>query len=102
MSEVSHLKTDCVLKYWFVTQAQSECIKQLGVDENNPYLFVENNKIFSIFDVPHLIKSLRNNLIGCSFKYVNMTIAAFSDNAAKYEMDKKKLKLILTQVHFRK
>jgi len=24
-------------------------LKFLGVDENNPYFFVENNKIFSIF-----------------------------------------------------
>jgi len=78
-------------------------LKSLGVDENNPYFFVENNKIYSIFDVPHLIKSLRNNLIGCSFEKDNMTVAAFSDIAATHEIDKKNIKskalLKITEAH---
>ncbi|KAL4121023.1 hypothetical protein QTP88_013608 [Uroleucon formosanum] len=78
-------------------------LKSLGVDENKPYFFVENNKIFSIFDVPHLIKSVRNNLIGCSFEKNNMKIAAFSDIVATYEIDKKNIKskslLKITEAH---
>jgi len=78
-------------------------LKSLGVDENKPYFFFENNKIFSIFDSPHLIKSLRNNLIGCSFEKDNMTVAAFSDITKTYEIDKNNIKskslLKITEAH---
>jgi hypothetical protein len=78
-------------------------LKSSGVDENKYYFFVEDYKIFSIFDVPHLIKSLRNNLIGCNFVKDNMKITVFSDIAAKYQIDKKNIKskslLKITEAH---
>jgi len=36
-------------------------LKSLGINEDKLYFFVEENKIFSIFDVPHLFKNIRNN-----------------------------------------
>ena len=34
-----------------------------GVTHENPYFVVRDQKIFYMFDVPHLFKSLRNNLL---------------------------------------
>lgn len=43
-------------------------LKSLNVTENKPYFYVNENKIISLFDTPHLLKSVRNNLIGNTFK----------------------------------
>lgn len=40
----------------------------VGVTPESPYFFVENKKIFYIYDVPHLIKSTRNNFFKYTFK----------------------------------
>lgn len=77
-------------------------LKSLGINEKKPFFFVEENKIFSIFDVPHLFKSIRNNLIGSCFKKGDDTIS-FSDIAETYQIDKKNTKsralLKITDAH---
>lgn len=64
-------------------------LKSLNVTENKPYFFINDKKIHAIFDVPHLLKSIRNNLIGGSFKKGNKTIC-YSDIRETYNADKKK------------
>jgi hypothetical protein len=48
-------------------------LKLLNVSEDNPFFFfINNNKIFSFFYVPHLLKSIKNNLIeACYLKGEN-------------------------------
>lgn len=58
-------------------------LKSLGINENKPFFFVDEHKIFSIFDVLHLFKSIRNNLIGFCFKKGD-DIISFSDIAETY------------------
>ena len=62
-------------------------LKSLNISEANPYFYINNNKFFSLFDVPHLIKSIRNNLIkACYMKGDN--IISFEDIKKTYELDK--------------
>jgi hypothetical protein len=49
-------------------------LRALNVTENHPYFFINDKKIYVIFDVPHLLKSIRNNLIGFIFKKGEKTI----------------------------
>jgi len=37
-------------------------LKSLGVTENTPYFLVGNDRIYAVFDPPHLLKCLRNML----------------------------------------
>lgn len=58
----------------------------LGVNEERPFFCVGGLKIFSIYDIPHLFKSIRNNWLTGDFKYCNKV---FSFNVIKkiYELD---------------
>lgn len=44
-----------------------KCFSDLNVTLQNPYFHVNNNKVFAIYDAPHLIKSIRNNLMAVDF-----------------------------------
>jgi hypothetical protein len=77
-------------------------LKLLNVLEDSPFFFINKNKIFSFFDVLHLLKSIRNNLIeACYLKGDN--IISFDDIKQTYELDKpnhKSRSLIkITDVH---
>jgi len=48
---------------------------------------VGTNKIFSIFDVPHIIKNVRNNFIKDDFIYKGQLIT-FNDIRKTYDIDK--------------
>lgn len=39
----------------------TSAFRQLGVTREKPFFNVENNKIYSMYDIPHLTKSIRNN-----------------------------------------
>lgn len=41
---------------------------ELGVNMDKPYFFIDESKIYYIFDTPHLLKSTRNNLFKYDFK----------------------------------
>ncbi|CAG5048305.1 unnamed protein product [Parnassius apollo] len=51
--------------------------KQRSVSIERPYFFMNNRKIYYIFDAPHLIKNVRNNLMQYDFH--------FGDSIAKYD-----------------
>lgn len=40
-----------------------------GITPEKPFFLVDNEKVFYIFDVPHLIKAVRNNLIKYDFHF---------------------------------
>lgn len=62
-------------------------LKSLNVSEDRPFFFINSHKIFSLYDVPHLLKSVRNNLIeSCFVKGDN--IISFNDIKRTYEIDK--------------
>ena len=62
-------------------------LKSLNISEDSPFFFINNNKIFSLFDVPHLLKSVRNNLINACYIKDNKIIS-FDDIKKTYELDK--------------
>jgi hypothetical protein len=60
---------------------------QLGVSQNRPYfLDSKEQKIHALFDVPHLLKSIRNNLLTHNFSFENKTIS-FNDVKKLFELD---------------
>ena len=46
-------------------------LKSLNVSEDRPYFEVNGNKYFTIYDRPHLIKLVRNNLMKYNFEFGN-------------------------------
>ncbi|KAJ3656018.1 hypothetical protein Zmor_015123 [Zophobas morio] len=76
----------------------------LKVSENNPYFFVDQYKIFYIFDICHLLKALRNNFLKYRFKDKNGNIIHHKYVIEFYERDKKRnyrLAPKLTDAHVR-
>lgn len=59
----------------------------LGVTKDQPYFHFNGNKIFAFFDVPHLFKSIRNNLLSGTFKLFDKIIS-FDIIKRTYEIDK--------------
>lgn len=72
------------------------------LNEDRPYFYVNENKIFAIYDVPHLVKSIRNNLICSIFKKGDKQIS-YTDIVDTYHIDKKNKKskalLKITNAH---
>lgn len=62
-------------------------IKILGSTTEKPYFLYNSHKIYTIFDTPHLIKSIRNNLLNGYFQYENKTVR-FQDIIDTYNIDK--------------
>lgn len=48
--------------------------KKMGVTRIKPYFYIDGAKIYATYDAPHLIKSVRNNLVKHGFKYKNHDI----------------------------
>ena len=66
--------------------------KKLDVLPSKPYFnSIANNKIVALFDIPHLYKSLRNNLLKGDFLY-NDKVISFNDVREAYKVDKEKVK----------
>lgn len=51
--------------------------RQLGISTTNSIFFVNEEKLFYIFDTPHLMKATRNNLIRHNFQF-NSKIASWA------------------------
>lgn len=65
----------------------SKGLRELGVTVETPYFFSERGEqIFALFDPPHLLKSLRNNLLTHDF-LCNDQIVSFSDIRKLYEIE---------------
>lgn len=62
-------KTGLILKSMVCDQGATnqKAIKYLNISEERPYFELEGYKIFFNYDVPHLIKSIRNNLLKQDF-----------------------------------
>ena len=63
-------------------------IREMGITPDNPWFLHKERKIVYLFDPPHIIKAIRNNLINYDFKYKNKT-ASWRDIMAIYQMDSK-------------
>lgn len=63
-------------------------MKLLGASSENPAITIDEKKIFTCFDVPHLLKSLRNNFINPKLKFVIDNVpVSWSDVTKTYEID---------------
>jgi len=58
----------------------------LGATEDNPSTTICGTKLFLIYDMPHLMKSIRNNLLTGDFKIDN-NIVSMKDIRKTYEID---------------
>jgi len=58
----------------------------LGGSDKNPSTVICNKKIFLIYDAPHLLKSVRNNLMNGDF-LIDNNIISFKDIQKTYELD---------------
>lgn len=62
------------------------CFKSLNVSKEVPYFEVENRKIYALFDVPHLIKSIRNMHMKYDFQTED-GLASFNILRSMYDID---------------
>ncbi|CAK1583964.1 unnamed protein product [Parnassius mnemosyne] len=63
--------------------------KSMGISKEHTYFEIDGRKIYYIFDVPHLIKCVRNNLMNYDYEF-NGKIASWDDIYKCYELDKQK------------
>lgn len=61
--------------------------KDLKITKDEPYFLVDDRKVLAMFDVPHLFKNLRNNLIKKNFIFEGREVS-FKDIKCTYECDK--------------
>lgn len=61
--------------------------KDLKITKDEPYFLVGDRKVLAMFDVPHLFKNLRNNLIKKNFLFEGKEVS-FKDIKTTYEYDK--------------
>jgi hypothetical protein len=60
----------------------------MGITAESPWFLHNGKKIFYIFDAPHIIKAVRNNLLKYDFHF-NGKVASWKDIVALYEIDSK-------------
>jgi hypothetical protein len=60
--------------------------RTLQISEQQTYFHYKGRKYFGLFDVPHLLKSIRNNLVSADFLYNSETIS-FDVIRKTYEID---------------
>ena len=62
-------------------------IKDLNITTTDPWFLHNGRKIFYLFDPPHLIKAVRNNLINYDFHF-GSKLARWDDVLSMYKRDK--------------
>ena len=62
-------------------------LREMNITPTAPWFMYNGRKIFYLFDPPHLIKAVRNNLINYDFHYGHK-IAQWNDILTMYERDK--------------
>jgi hypothetical protein len=62
--------------------------RELGISTENLIFLVDNEKVFNIFNTPHLIKATRNNLLKHNFQ-INNKLASWTQIVNFYERDSK-------------
>ncbi|XP_039291443.1 uncharacterized protein LOC120353042 [Nilaparvata lugens] len=66
----------------------TRALKELGVSKEAPYLLNgKGDKIFAIYDPPHLLKTLRNNLLSHDFIYEERRVS-FDDIVKLFELER--------------
>lgn len=50
---------------------------KLQLTKEKPWFVINNTKVFAIFDVPHLFKNLRNNLLSSDIFFLNNKVSFF-------------------------
>uniref|UniRef100_A0A2A4K3V7 Transposable element P transposase n=1 Tax=Heliothis virescens TaxID=7102 RepID=A0A2A4K3V7_HELVI len=76
----------------FISDLESDLLsedKKKLISTERPYFFINNRKIFYIVDSLHLIKSLRNNLMGNDFHF-HGSVAKYEHILQFYESEKNK------------
>lgn len=63
--------------------------KLLKIDDRKSYFTIDDEKIFYIFDPPHLLKASRNNLYQHNYVYEDNKIASWEHIEYLYAIDKK-------------
>ena len=63
-------------------------IKEMGITPENPWFIHNGKKIYYLYDPPHIIKAVRNNLINYDFHF-DGKVASWSDIKALYTIDSK-------------
>lgn len=46
-------------------------LTKLGFTKDKPWIYVNGNEIFSVYDVPHLIQNIRNNFLTSDLIFKN-------------------------------
>ena len=62
-------------------------LKDLNISPTKPWFMHKGRKIFYVFDTPHLIKAVRNNLLNYDFHFENK-VACWNHIISMYEKDK--------------
>jgi hypothetical protein len=82
---------DCGLKVVSLTNDMGSNFVQLssllGISPEHPFFSIEGEDVCYMFDVPHLIKSFRNNLMKHSFHF-DGNVASWNDILTVYHHDK--------------
>lgn len=63
-------------------------LKHIGVTVDRPSVEIENNSVFFMYDTPHLIKNIRNNLLNGNYILKNGETVKFSIIEQAYNIDK--------------
>lgn len=65
----------------------ASAIRLMGVTDERPYLFYGKHKIHFVFDVPHLMKCIRNNFMNHDIEFNGMVVS-WNDIRTFYDIDK--------------
>ena len=64
-----------------------QLVTELGITPTHPWFFTDSGKkIIFLYDTPHLIEAVRNNLINYNFHF-NGKVASWTDVKVLYERD---------------
>ena len=63
-------------------------VKEMGITPEKPWFIHKGKKLYYIFDPPHIIKAVRNNLMKYDYHFENK-VASWRDITAIYEFDSK-------------
>lgn len=72
--------------------------KLLGGTDEDPSTIIHNIKLFLIYDMPHLIKSLRNNLLNGDFEVSENKIVSINDIKTAYNIDVKNIARAMVKI----
>lgn len=70
-----------------LSSTNQKVFKNLNIEIEKPYFYCNEKKYFAFFDVPHLLKCVRNNFLKNNFS-LNGKYISFSDIRKVHELDK--------------